>query len=190
MFRIAIQSKGRLCEPSLKFLRSSGFQFEFNNELILKCKNADLEIIFVRNGDIPIYLEQAVADFGIVGKNVLYEGNYSLSVLKELDFGICSLVIAAPEGKEDLDGERIATSYPNSLKKYLVKKKINASIIKIDGSVEVSPRLGLADAICDITQSGKTLEENRLKILDKILDSNAVLVGKSKSDWDKLIKSL
>lgn len=190
MLKIAIQGKGRLCQPSLDFLKSIGLKFDVGNEIVLKCNNSDVEIIFVRNNDIPIYVEQDVADFGIVGKNVLFEGQYNLPILQNLNFGKCSLVIAAPKGNEDLEGERIATSYPNSLKSYLKKMQINASIIKIGGSVEAAPTLGLADAVCDITQSGITLKENNLKIVSKILDSEAVLIGKSKSTWNKLIKSL
>jgi len=190
MYRIAIQGKGRLQKPSIDFLKSIGLEFDVGNELVLKCNNADVEIIFVRNSDIPIYIEQAVADFGIVGRNVIFEGLYDFPILEELGFGKCSLVIAAPEGNEDLDGERIATTYPNSLKSYLKKRKINASVIKIGGSVEAAPKLGLADAICDITQSGRTLKENGLSIVDKILDSEAVLVGKSKAKWNKLTQSL
>lgn len=189
-FKIAIQNKGRLCGPSLEFLRSVGLKFDVQNGIILKCKNADVEILFVRNSDIPTYVQQAVADFGIVGSNVIYEGQYQLPILQNLGFGKCSLVIAAPEGNENLDGERIATSYPNSLKLYLKKNGINASIIKIGGSVEAAPSLGLADAVCDITQSGNTLQENNLKILDKILDSEAVLIGESDSKWNTLINLL
>lgn len=190
MYRIAIQGKGRLQQLSIDFLKSIGLEFNVGNEIVLKCDNADVEIIFVRNSDIPIYIEQAVADFGIVGRNVIFEGIYNLPVLEELGFAKCSLVIAAPEGNEYLDGERIATSYPNSLKRYLKEKGVNASVVEIGGSVEAAPTLGLADAICDITQSGRTLKENGLRVVDKILDSEAVLIGQSKAKWNKLIQSL
>lgn len=136
-----------------------------------------VEPILVRNSDIPVYVDSGVADFGIVGENVLFEQECRLPVITKLGFGKCSLVIAAPKKIKDLSEERIATSYPNTLKKYLRKNKINASIIKINGSVEICPRLGLCDAICDITQSGKTLRENRLKVIEKIMNSQAVLIG-------------
>jgi len=122
-------------------------------------------------------VNSGVADFGIVGENVLIEQECRLPVIKKLGFGKCSLIIAAPEMLKDLSEERIATSYPNTLKKYLRKNRINASIIKINGSVEICPGLGLSDAVCDITQTGQTLKENNLKVVEKILDSQAVLVS-------------
>lgn len=178
--RIAIQNKGRLRKPSIDYLKSLGLKFKTNEKaLILPCKNADIEILFVRNGDVPIYVEKGAADFGIVGKNVLEEGQFNFDLTKNLGFGICSLVVAAPKGIENLEEERIATSYPCSLKEYLKKKSINASIVEIRGSVEIAPALNLADAICDITQSGKTLQKNNLKILDSVFDSEACLISNS-----------
>ncbi|MBU1992943.1 MAG: ATP phosphoribosyltransferase [Patescibacteria group bacterium] len=175
--RVAIQKKGRLREPSMNFLKSLGLKFAKNgNKLILPCQNAKVELLFVRNSDIPEYIKGGVADFGIVGQNVLFEKQYKLKTAKKLGFGKCSLVIAAPKGVFDLEGERIATSYPNSLKSFLRKKSINASVIEIQGSVEITPALNLADAICDITQTGTTLEGNNLRIIEKVLDSEAVLV--------------
>ena len=160
--RIAIQKNGRLTQPSLKILSS--------------LTGDTVEKILVRNSDIPIYVDSGVADFGIVGENVLIEQGCLLEVVKKLGFGKCSLLIAAQKKIKDLSEERIATSYPNTLKKYLRKKRINASVIKINGSVEICPDLGLCDAICDITQTGQTLEENKLKIVEKILNSEAVLI--------------
>jgi len=136
-----------------------------------------VETLLVRNSDIPVYVECGVADFGIVGKNVLFELECRLPVIAKLGFGKCSLVIAAPKKIKDLSEERIATSYPNTLKKYLRKNGINASITKINGSVEICPKLGLCDAICDITQTGKTLKENNLTVIEKIMDSQAVLIS-------------
>lgn len=142
----------------------------------------------VRNSDIPVYVGDGVADFGIVGENVLIEQECRLPMVKKLGFGKCSLVIAAPKMIKDLSEERIATSYPNTLKKYLREKKINASIIKINGSVEICPGLGLSDAICDITQTGQTLRKNGLKVVEKILDSEAVLVSSPFTSKEKAIK--
>lgn len=185
--RIAIQKKGRMQAQSLKFLKSMGLQFKKNGKkLIIPCKNANIELLFVRNSDIPEYVKGEVADFGIVGENLLREKNYKLETIKKLGFGKCSLVIAAPKRVMGLDGERIATSYPNSLKSYLKSKKINASIIEIKGSVEIAPSLNLADAICDITQTGKTLRENGLFQIEKIMDSQAVLIKSPGTSNEKL----
>lgn len=180
--RIAVQNKGRLMQPSLDFLKEIGLKFELREQLlVMPCVNADIEILFVRCGDIPAYVEQNVADFAIIGENVLYEKQSDLEILERLSFGICSLVIAVPNDSnltnvKELEGERIATSYPFSLKKFLGKKAINAAIIEIKGSVEIAPTLDLADAVCDITQTGRTLNENGLRIIDKVLDSQACLI--------------
>ncbi|MDA1061184.1 MAG: ATP phosphoribosyltransferase [bacterium] len=194
--RIAIQNKGRLMNSSLKFLKSLGLDFDEScNGLIIPCKNQQVEIILARCSDIPTYVQNSIADFGIVGENLLYEQNCRLAILEKLEFGECALVIAIPKNSNfdkvtDLCGERIATSYPRSLKKYLKKNSINASIIRVKGAVEASPSLNLADAICDITQSGRTLRENGLMAIDQVLRSEAVLIGKSKDLWTELKKSL
>lgn len=180
--RIAIQSKGRLAEESINFLNSLGLSFNPNGRnYIVRCTNFDIEILFLRDDDIPEYVESSVADFGIVGENVLLEKETEATILKKLGFGRCSLVIAVPENSPinkpaDLEGERIATSYPNILRKFLEKEKINAAIIQIKGSAEIAPSLNLADAICDLTQTGQTLKENKLKPIFTILESQAVLI--------------
>lgn len=181
-FRIAIQSKGRLQKPSEKFLKLLGFRFKTRGRnLIVPCANKKAEILYVRNGDIPEYVENQAADFGIVGENVLREKNKTFEIVQKLGFGACSLVIAVPKKSKivsiaDLEGERIATSYPNTLKKYLKKESINASIIEINGSVEIAPSLNLADAICDLSQTGRTLKENDLRVIATVLESQAVLI--------------
>lgn len=181
-FRIAIQSKGRLAEESMNFLSSLGLTFSPNGRnYIAKCQNYDLEILFIRDDDIPEYVEGGVADFGIIGENVLLEKQSQVIVAQKLGFGLCSLVIAIPENSSigqlsDLEGERIATSYPNLLKTFLEKEKINAAVIPIKGSAEIAPSLNLADAICDLTKSGQTLKENNLKSIATILESQAVLI--------------
>ena len=136
---------------------------------------------FVRYGDIPQYVQSGAADFGIVGQNILYENKFNIKVIKELGFGECKLIIAAPKrspikSPQDLEGERIATSYPNSLRKYLKKEGCGATIVKIRGGVEAAPAIGLADAICDLTQTGTTLKANGLKIISTVLESQAVLI--------------
>jgi len=180
-FRIAIQKEGRLKEPSLKFLNSLGLKFKKTKKgLILPCQN-NIEILFVRHADIPQYVQYGAADFGICGENLLYENNFQLRVIKKLGFGKCQLVIAIPKNSDlekisELEEERIATAYPNSLRKFLKKQKINAVIIEIKGTAEIAPALGLADAICDLMQTGRTLRENNLKPIFTILKSEAILI--------------
>lgn len=181
--RIAIQKEGRLRNPSLEYLESLGLQFPKQNgrTLVVPCKNADAEILYVRHSDVPQYVQNGAADFAIVGDNVLYEKDFKIREVENLNFGKCSLVIAVPldssiQKIQDLEGERIATSYPNSLRKFLQKQKINAAIIEIRGSVEIAPALGLADAICDLTQTGNTLKENSLKPIETLFDSMAVFI--------------
>lgn len=181
--RVAIQKKGRLRQLGLDFLTSVGLRFALpeNGELIVPCDNAEVELLLVRNSDIPVYVQNGIADFGIVGENVLYEQNRSELSFKKLGFGKCCLVVAAPENSaikrvEDLYGERVATSYPNSVRKFFAERNIPASIIVINGSVEIAPGLGLADAICDIVQTGNTLRSYGLSQIDKVLDSEAVLI--------------
>lgn len=187
--RIAVQSKGRLMEPSLAYLKECGLEFAVNGRnLILPCKSSNVELLFVRNSDIPEYVKYGVADFGIVGRNVLMEKENDLKIIKELDFGKCSLVIAAPKesqikGLNDLEHERIATSYPRILRDFLKKQRLSASVIEIRGSVEICPFLGLADAIFDIVQTGRTLKENGLRVIEKVADSQAVLIQNLNSNF-------
>ncbi len=180
--RIAVQKSGRLSEPSLNFLYSQGLKFEPNGRnLVTPCDNHDVDILHLRDDDIPEYVCRSVVDYGIVGENVLYEKEVQVNVLKKLGFCPCSLVIAAPKDSEikvleDLEGERIATSHPHLLARFFEERKINGAIITIKGSVEVTPSLNLADAVCDITQTGRTLRENDLIPLLTVLESQAVLV--------------
>jgi ATP phosphoribosyltransferase len=180
--RIAIQKRGRLTDPSLDFLYSLGLKFTPNGRnLVTPCESVPIDILHLRDDDIPEYVCRSVVDFGIVGENVLYEKNAHVDVLKRLGFCPCSLVIAVPEdswikGLEDLEGERIATSHPRLLARFLRERGINAAIITIKGSVEVTPRLNLADAVCDITQTGSTLREHNLVPLVTVLESQAVLI--------------
>ncbi len=180
--RIAVQRSGRLAGPSLNFLYAQGLKFKPNGRnLVTPCNNYPIDILHLRDDDIPEYVCRSVVDYGIVGENVLYEKEVNVSVLKRLDFCSCSLVIAVPGGSqiktlEDLEGERIATSYPRLLAKFLGERGINGAIITIKGSVEVTPTLNLADAVCDITQTGKTLKEHDLIPLVTVLESQAVLI--------------
>lgn len=180
--RIAIQSKGKLLEDSLRFLAERGLRFTLpQRAYIVACTNAPLDLIFLRDDDIPTYVERGVADFGIVGENVLFEKNRPVQVFKELSFGFCKLVIAVPSNCkalliEDLAGMSIATAYPSLLKRFLDKENVSATIIKLAGSVEIAPRIGFADAVCDLTQTGNTLRENGLRPIATVLESQAVLI--------------
>jgi len=180
--KIAIQKKGRLSEASLAFLNSLGLKFTPNGHyLIQKCENKDIDLILLRDDDIPEYVSQGVADFAIIGQNVLLEKQFNASVIRELDFAKCRVDIAVPEDSpiktpQDLEGERIATTYPELLKTYLTKNNINSAIIPIQGSVEITPELNLADAICDVVQTGNTLKAHNLKPLVTILESKALLI--------------
>ncbi|MEK7161890.1 MAG: ATP phosphoribosyltransferase [Patescibacteria group bacterium] len=180
--RIAVQKSGRLNQGSMDFLVSCGLAFAPNgHSLILPCQNFDLDVLYLRDDDIPEYVSRGVADFGIVGQNVLAEKEFKPKILKKFDFGKCRLMIAAPADSviktpKDLEGERIATSYPKLLIDYLKKEKLEAAIIPISGSVEITPDLNLADAICDIVQTGTTLKAHDLVPLFTILESQAVLI--------------
>jgi len=182
MLTIAIQNKGRLYNDSVKLLERVGITFDqTDRELMIRSTNRKCNILFLRDDDIPQCVSEGFADFGIVGENVAYEDGVSLTILKKLGFGQCKLVIAVPEKScidniSMLDSERIATSYPRILKQYLASQNIEASIIKLSGSVEVAPALGIADAVCDLTQTGSTLKENKLRTLATILKSEAVLI--------------
>lgn len=182
--RIAIQKSGRLRVDSENFLKKWGINYKPNdgNALIVPSDNNKFEILFARYGDIAQYVANGAADFGIIGENVLQEKKLNIKAIKKLGFGKCRLVIAVPKGSSiktvsDLEGERIATSYPVSLRKFLKEINCGATIIKTEGGVEASPRLGIADAICDITQTGKTLASHNLKIISEVLNSEAVVIA-------------
>lgn len=192
--RIAIQKSGRLNESSIKILKEAGIEFDNGlNKLKAEAFNFPLEVFFLRDDDIPQYVEDGVADIGIVGENVVLEKNKELKIVDKLGFGKCRLSIAIPKDQkyksiEDLNGKRIATSYATILTKYLKKNKISAEIHEISGSVEIAPGIGLADAICDLVSSGSTLFTNGLKEVEVILKSEAVLVANKKlNKWQQEI---
>jgi len=190
--KIAIQKSGRLSESSLKLLKECGIEFDNGlNKLKAEAYNFPLEVFFLRDDDIPQYVEDGVADIGIVGENVLLEKNKDVKVVERLGFGKCRLSIAIPKDKKyksakDLEGLRIATSYATILSKYLKKNKITAEIHEISGSVEIAPGIGLADAICDLVSSGSTLFTNGLKEVEVILKSEAALVATKNLNEEKL----
>lgn len=179
--KIAIQKSGRLHEDSLRLLKDCGIDISNGgNKLKATAGNFPLEVYFLRDDDIPQYVEDAVADAGIVGENVVYEKEKEVEVLEQLGFGKCRLSIAVGRNevyeKGSLNGKKIATSYPVLLQNYLTRNGLNAEIHEISGSVEIAPGIGLADAICDLVSSGSTLLTNGLKEAETILQSQAVLV--------------
>jgi ATP phosphoribosyltransferase len=180
--KIAIQKSGRLNEDSLKLLAACGINIDNGiDQLKVTATNFPLEVFFLRNSDIPQYLEDGVVDIAILGENLLIEEEKTLKIETYLGFSKCKLSIAAPKGInyksiKDLEGKKIATSYPNTLKSYLAKNNINAELHIISGSVEIAPNIGLADAICDLVSSGNTLFKNGLEEKEIILKSEACLV--------------
>ena len=184
--KIAIQKSGRLSESSLKLLKECGIEFDNGlNKLKAEAFNFPLEVFFLRDDDIPQYVEDGVADIGIVGENVMLEKNRSVKLVDKLGFGKCRLSIAIPKDQKyksikDFNGKRFATSYPIILAEYLKKNKIKAEIQEISGSVEIAPGIGLADAICDLVSSGSTLFTNGLKEVEVILKSESVLIANKK----------
>lgn len=180
--KIAIQKSGRLYEDSVKLLKDCGIDVKNGiNKLKTEAENFPLEIYFLRDDDIPQYVEDAVADIGIVGENVVYEKNKKVQIVEGLGFGKCRLSIAVTRkdeygGVESLQGKRIATSYPVLVKKFLQSKGVSAEIHEISGSVEIAPGIGLADAIVDLVSSGSTLFMNGLKEVEVVLKSQAVMI--------------
>ena len=189
--KIAIQKSGRLNEDSIRILKEAGIEFNNGlNKLKADAVNFPLEVFFLRDDDIPQYVEDGVADIGIVGENVMIEKNKEVEIVDRLGFGKCRLSIAIPKNQKyksinDLDGKRIATSYSMVLSKYLKKNKIKAEIHEISGSVEIAPGIGLADAICDLVSSGSTLFTNGLKEVEVILKSEAVMIANTNLSKDQ-----
>jgi len=181
--RLAIQKKGRLAEKSLDLLAKAGIRIDnYSRQLLVKAQNFNLELLFIRDDDIPEYVQDGVADIGIVGENVILEYDKKLEVTEKLGFGKCRMSIAVPksfnyQSVQDLTGKRIATTYPNILNKYLKENNINAAVHYISGSVEITPNINLTDAIFDIVSTGSTLISNGLKEVEIILRSEAVLIA-------------
>jgi ATP phosphoribosyltransferase len=191
MLRIAVQKSGRLYENSMRLLKECGIDIpNGNKELRVAAGNFPLEVYFLRDDDIPQYVYDAVVDTGIVGENVLLEKGKEIPVLQRLGFGKCRLSIALPKDKDyrevkDLEGIRIATSYPVLLTRFLKASQVNAEIHEISGSVEIAPGIGLADAICDLVSSGSTLFTNGLREVEQVLQSEAVLIGNAALNEEK-----
>ncbi|PWG81690.1 ATP phosphoribosyltransferase [Pararcticibacter amylolyticus] len=194
--KIAIQKSGRLNEKSVELLKNCGLSFEnYKSSLISPVSNFPLEILFLRDDDIPEYVQDGIADLGIVGENVINETEVDVAYLQMLGFGKCSLKLAIPnqcsiKTLSDLNGKSIATSYPVILRKFLEKNFVQADIRTISGSVEISPGLGLSDAICDLVSTGGTLKSNGLTPFADVLHSEAVMIGRKGIENDPLIIEL
>lgn len=189
--KIAIQKSGRLFDDSIKLLNECGIELSNGaNKLRSEAFNFPLEVFFLRDDDIPQYVEDGVADVGIVGENVIYEVNKNVKVVDKMGFGKCRLSIAIPKNDnyktvKRLNGKKIATSYPNILGAYLKSQKVKANIEMVSGSVEIAPSVGLADAICDLVSSGSTLFANGLKEAEVIFRSEAALIANPKLNKEK-----
>ncbi|MBT8183264.1 MAG: ATP phosphoribosyltransferase [Eudoraea sp.] len=189
--KIAIQKSGRLNEDSLKILKDCGISIDNGkDQLKAQARNFPMEVLYLRNGDIPQYLRDGVVDIAIIGENVLIEKGEDIAFIEKLGFSKCRVSLAIPKSDtynsiNDLNGKRIATSYPNTVNAYLEKKGVSAELHIINGSVEIAPNIGLADAICDIVSSGSTLFKNNLKEAEVLLKSEAVLAVAPEIDAEK-----
>ncbi len=181
--RIALQKKGRLNDDSMAMMKEAGIKFDIGSgKLLCISPNFPIEVLFLRDDDIPQTVADSVADIGIVGENEVEEKGFELTIAKRLGFSKCRISLAIPKAEEYpglnyFNGKKVATSYPEILRKFFVSKNINADIHEIAGSVEIAPSIGLADAIFDIVSSGSTLVANSLKEVDIVMKSEALLVA-------------
>jgi ATP phosphoribosyltransferase len=181
--KIAVQKDGRISEDSFALLKAMGFDFDVRSRALFSpCRNFPLDILSVRDDDIPEYVQDGVSDFGIVGENIVVERGSRVEVVDRLGFGKCQLAICAPrtgsiKDLPSLRGTRIATSYPRTVKRFLETNGIEASIVEISGSVEITPSLNVSDATCDIISTGSTARVNGLEVVHTVMTSEAILVG-------------
>ncbi len=184
--KIAIQKSGRLSEKSLELLKECGIKIpDYKSKLKNSATNFPLEILFLRDDDIPKYVEKGIVDIGIIGENEVLEQEKDISIARKLGFANCRLSLAIPKDQDYSDlnffqGKKIATSYPNIIKNYFAENKIDAETVEISGSVEIAPSIGLADTIADLVSSGSTLLHNGLKEVEEVLKSEAVLISGKK----------
>tara|TARA_A100000164_G_C21934895_1_gene787548 strand:+ start:643 stop:1500 length:858 start_codon:yes stop_codon:yes gene_type:complete len=189
--KIAIQKTGRLNKESLNLLNKCGIKIDnYKDQLKASSGNFPIDVYFLRNSDIPKYINDGVVDLAIIGQNLIIEKEFEIKVYEKLGFSKCKVSIAVPNNTEfssvqDLNKLKIATSYPNTLKKFLDKESIDANIHVINGSVEIAPNIGLSDAICDLVSSGSTLYKNNLKEVFVLHNSEAVLAGTSVVEYEK-----
>jgi ATP phosphoribosyltransferase len=206
---IAVQKSGRLSDYSRELLRDAGLKIQNGkNSLTARVDNFPVDLMFVRDDDIPTFVADGVCEFGVVGRNVLEEFTLghdeppAIEIVAELGFGRCTLRLAAPEamdyrGHDSLQGARIATSYPRLLTRYLDENGIDATVVEMNGAVELAPRLRIASFVCDLVSTGATLEANGLRVVENVLDSEAVLIrtrralGPAKADAsDQLMRRI
>jgi ATP phosphoribosyltransferase len=192
LLKIAIQKSGRLSDNSKKLLEECGIKVS-NGAGVLKtvASNFPVEVLFLRDDDIPQYVEQQVADIGILGENMIFEKNKEVNVIEQLGFAHCRLSLAIPkedifEGPQYFMNKKVATSYPKLLADYFAENNITAEIEEISGSVEIAPGIGLADAVCDIVSSGSTLLTNGLREVTTVLKSQAAIIANKNLDSEKL----
>lgn len=184
--RIAVQKSGRLTDKTITLLEGIGLKFDnYKRSLLVKCLNFDVELLLIRDDDIPEYVEDGVCDLGFVGANTVAEDEADVSILRGLEYGVCRLSMAAPKDGDisstaDLEGKRIATSYPVLTRNYLEENSVNAEIITLSGSVEIAPRLQIADAITDLVSTGGTLKANGLEEYETFFESETQLVQTNK----------
>jgi ATP phosphoribosyltransferase len=184
--RIAIQKSGRLTEKSVALLEQAGMKFDsYKGHMIVPVQNFDIELLLIRDDDIPEYVQDGVCDIGFVGANVTAEKRADVTVIRNLGYGKCRLSLAVPKNgtiksARDLDGKRIATSYPNLTQDYFAKQGLQVKTITISGAVEIAPRLGVADAVCDLVSTGGTLKANGLVESDIIFQSECQLIRTNK----------
>ncbi|MFH0936970.1 MAG: ATP phosphoribosyltransferase [Candidatus Daviesbacteria bacterium] len=189
--RLAVQKDGRLTESSLDLLKTAGFSFDrYTHILVSVCNNFPLEIIYVRDDDIPRYVEEGTVDLGIIGRNILYEKKAKVKEILPLEFGHCSLMIGVPKDSKikkvkDLKNKRIATSYPISTKQFFKENKIPVEIITISGSVEITPVIGVSDAIVDLVATGTSMKLNEIRPIETIFNSEAILISSVEALEDK-----
>ncbi len=190
--RIAVQAKGRLFDETMTMLQESSIKVSAEKRtLLVKAKNFPVEILYLRDDDIPQAVSTGIADVGIVGENEFVERGYEAKIVKRLDFSKCRLSLAIPKainytGLEWFNGKKIATSYPNILQKFLSEKGITSDIHVITGSVEISPGIGLSDAIFDIVSSGSTLVQNNLAEVEVVMKSEAILIANKDLSQEKI----
>ena len=185
--KLAIQKDGRITEDSVGLLHAAGLDLEFRSRsLFTPCGNYPLDILSIRDDDIPEYVQDGVSDLGIVGENIVVEKHARVKIVERLGFGKCRLVICTPKASSvktiaQLKGLRIATSYPHTVKRFLATHSIDAEVIEISGSVEITPALDVADATCDILSTGSTARVNGLEMIHTVLESEAVLIANASS---------
>ena len=191
--KIAVPSKGRISDPAVRILEKAGLGLKdsSNRKLFSQTYNEDIDVMFARAADIPEFVDEGICDMGITGYDLIEENDADVEILLDLNFGATKLVLASPddseiETKEDLkDGMTIATEFPNLTRKYLEENNLDIKIVKLTGSTEIAPFIGIADAITDLTSTGTTLNMNHLKIVDTILESSIKLIANKNSYEEK-----